>query len=111
MKLSKVICNLMENFYYFIMFRAEEERSSRMREETITLREELNKLYLSRDLLEQQRIESDGLLTMIEKQKMDLEFEVEKLNNEKVDLNNTLDKKCNSGESLEVEIKELRANL
>lgn len=36
-----------------------------MREETITLREELNKLYLSRDLLEQQRIESDGLLTMV----------------------------------------------
>lgn len=93
------------------MCRAEEERSSRMREETITLREELNKLYLSRDLLEQQRIESDGLLNMIEKQKMDLEFEVERLNNEKVDLNNTLDKKCNSGENLEVEIKELRTNL
>lgn len=50
---------------FFLFFRAEEERSSRMREETITLREELNKLYLSRDLLEQQRIESDGLLTMV----------------------------------------------
>ncbi|CRK87834.1 CLUMA_CG001622, isoform A [Clunio marinus] len=91
--------------------RAEEERSSRMREETITLREELNKLYLSRDLLEQQRIESDGLLTLLEKQKMDLEFEVEKLNNEKHDLNNNLEKKCNSGDNLEVEIKELRANI
>lgn len=82
-----------------------------MREETITLREELNKLYLSRDLLEQQRIESDGLLTMIEKQKMDLEFELEKLNNERCELNNQLDKKCNTGESLEVEIKELRSNI
>lgn len=92
-------------------FRAEEERSSRMREETITLREELNKLYLARDLLEQQRIESDALLTMIEKQKMDLEFEVEKLNNEKVELNNHLDKKCNSGDSQEIEIKDLRAGI
>lgn len=101
----------MENLLDVLVRRAEEERSSRMREETITLREELNKLYLSRDLLEQQRIESDGLLTMIEKQKMDLEFEVEKLNNDKADLCNNLDKKCNSGESLEVEIKELRANI
>ncbi|KAG5673476.1 hypothetical protein PVAND_003521 [Polypedilum vanderplanki] len=91
--------------------RAEEERSSRMREETITLREELNKLYLSRDLLEQQRIETDGLLTMIEKQRMDLEMEVEKLNNEKTELNNNLEKKCSSGESLEHEIKDLRENI
>ena len=82
-----------------------------MREETITLREELNKLYLSRDLLEQQRIETDGLLTMIEKHKMDLEMEVEKLNSDKNELNNSLEKKCNSGEGLEHEIKELRSNI
>ncbi|XP_070507489.1 rootletin-like isoform X2 [Chironomus tepperi] len=91
--------------------RAEEERSSRMREETITLREELNKLYLSRDLLEQQRIETDGLLTMMDKQRMDLEFEVEKLSNEKTELNNNLEKKCSSGENLEHEIKELRTSI
>ncbi|XP_055612940.1 rootletin isoform X2 [Uranotaenia lowii] len=91
--------------------RAEEERSSRLREETITLREELNKLYLSRDLLEQQRIESDGLLNMIEKQKIDLEFELERIVNEKDGLNMTLEKKSCSNEHLEVEIKQLKGTI
>ncbi|XP_062565905.1 rootletin isoform X1 [Armigeres subalbatus] len=91
--------------------RAEEERSSRLREETITLREELNKLYLSRDLLEQQRIESDGLLNMIEKQKIELEYELDRISNEKDGLHMTLDKKSSSNEHLEVEIKQLKTEI
>ncbi|XP_062702391.1 rootletin isoform X2 [Aedes albopictus] len=88
--------------------RAEEERSSRLREETITLREELNKLYLSRDLLEQQRLESDGLLNMIEKQKIELEYELDRIINEKDGLHMTLEKKSSSNDHLEVEIKQLK---
>ncbi|XP_021713036.1 rootletin isoform X3 [Aedes aegypti] len=91
--------------------RAEEERSSRLREETITLREELNKLYLSRDLLEQQRIESDGLLNMIEKQKIELEYELDRIINEKDGLHMTLEKKSSSNDHLEVEIKQLKASV
>uniref|UniRef100_A0A8D8KZD4 Rootletin n=2 Tax=Culex pipiens TaxID=7175 RepID=A0A8D8KZD4_CULPI len=91
--------------------RAEEERSSRLREETITLREELNKLYLARDLLEQQRIESDGLLNMIEKQKIELEFELDRIVNEREGLQMTLEKKSSSNDHLEVEIKQLKGSV
>jgi rootletin len=49
--------------------RAEEERCSRLREELLTLREEMNKACLSRDMLEQQKMESDGLIAHIEKSK------------------------------------------
>ncbi|XP_055617320.1 rootletin [Toxorhynchites rutilus septentrionalis] len=89
--------------------RAEEERSSRMREETITLREELNKLYLSRELLEQQRIESDGLLDMIEKQKIELEYDLNRVVCERDGLQMTLEKKSSSNDHLEVEIKQLKS--
>lgn len=40
-----------------------------MREELLTLREELNKTYLSKDMLEQQKLETDGLISQIEKNK------------------------------------------
>lgn len=50
-------------------YRHEEERSSRLKEELLTLREELSNLYLSRDMLEQQRLESDSLIAHIEKAK------------------------------------------
>lgn len=49
--------------------RAEEERCSRLREEVLTLREDMNKAYLSRDMLEQQKMESDNLIAQIEKSK------------------------------------------
>ncbi|XP_059612125.1 rootletin isoform X1 [Phlebotomus argentipes] len=88
--------------------RAEEERTSRLREETITLREELNKVYLSRDLLEQQRMEAESLLALTEKQKADLEYEFEKLSLEKVELSERLDKSSNSGDNLSQEVKQLK---
>lgn len=42
-----------------------------MREELLTLREELNKAYLTKDMLEQQKLETDGLIAHIEKNKGD----------------------------------------
>lgn len=52
-----------------INLRAEEDRCSRMREELLTVREELNKLYLSHDMLEQQKLEADKLISALEKSK------------------------------------------
>lgn len=47
--------------------RAEEDRCSRLREELLILREDLNKAFLAKEMLEQQKLESDGLLTQLEK--------------------------------------------
>lgn len=49
--------------------RSEEDRCSKMREELLTLREDLNKTYLAKDMLEQQKLETDGLISQIEKNK------------------------------------------
>ena len=51
--------------------RSEEDKCSKMREELLTLREELNKAYLTKDMLEQQKLETDGLIAHIEKNKGD----------------------------------------
>lgn len=55
--------------YRELNLRAEEDRCSRLREELLTLREDLNKAYLSHDMLEQQKMESDGHIAQIEKNK------------------------------------------
>lgn len=52
-----------------ITLRGEEDRCSRMREELLSTREELNKLYLSHDMLEQQKLECDSLIGALEKSK------------------------------------------
>lgn len=49
--------------------RTEEERCSRLHEELLTAREELNKMYLSQDMLEQQKMESEGLIAVLERTK------------------------------------------
>lgn len=49
--------------------RSEEEKCSKMREELLTLREDLNKAYLTKDMLEQQKLETDALISQIEKSK------------------------------------------
>lgn len=49
--------------------RGEEDRCSHIREELLTVREELNKLYLSHDMLEQQKLEADKLISSLEKTK------------------------------------------
>lgn len=52
-----------------IGLRGEEDRCSRMREELLTTREELNKLYLAHDMLEQQKTEADNLISSLERTK------------------------------------------
>lgn len=52
-----------------LSLRSEEDRCSKMREELLTLREDLNKAYLAKDMLEQQKLETDGLISQIEKSK------------------------------------------
>lgn len=64
-----VLIDKHKNFYREMNMRAEEDRCSRLREELLTLREDMNKAYLSRDMLEQQKMESDGLIAQIEKSK------------------------------------------
>uniref|UniRef100_A0A0K8UUX9 Rootletin n=1 Tax=Bactrocera latifrons TaxID=174628 RepID=A0A0K8UUX9_BACLA len=91
--------------------RSEEDRGSRLREETISLREELNNVSLTRDLLEQQRIESENIINLIEKQKSDLEYDLDKLLLEKCDLQERLDKLSNSSTSTSDELKTLQINL
>lgn len=50
-----------------ITLRGEEDRCSRIREELLSVREELNKLYLSYDMLEAQKLEADDLISNLEK--------------------------------------------
>lgn len=52
-----------------LSLRSEEDRCSKMREEILTLREDLSKAYLAKDMLEQQKLETDGLISQIEKSK------------------------------------------
>lgn len=52
-----------------LSLRSEEDRCSKMREELLTLREDLNKAYLAKDMLEQQKMETDELISQIEKNK------------------------------------------
>lgn len=52
-----------------INLRGEEDRCSRIREELLSVREELNKLYLSHDMLEQQKFEAENVITSLEKAK------------------------------------------
>lgn len=52
-----------------INLRGEEDRCSRIREELLSVREELNKLYLAHDMLEQQKIEADNIISNLERAK------------------------------------------
>lgn len=52
-----------------ITLRGEEDRCSRMREELLNIREELHKSYLSYDMLEAQKLESDNMIASLEKVK------------------------------------------
>lgn len=52
-----------------INLRGEEDRCSRIREELLSVREELNKTYLAHDMLEQQKIEADNQIASLEKAK------------------------------------------
>ncbi|XP_058981503.1 rootletin-like, partial [Musca domestica] len=91
--------------------RAEEDRGSRLREETISLREELNRVSLNRDLLEQQRIESENIINLLEKQKSDLEYDLDKILLEKCDLQERLEKASCNNSSASDELKTIQSTL
>lgn len=75
-----------------INLRTEEERCSRLHEELLTVREELNKMYLSQDMLEQQKIETDGLIIALEKSKGDVRYELEKSMTEQMNVQESVKK-------------------
>lgn len=52
-----------------LSLRSEEDKCSKMREELLTLQEDLNRVYLAKDMLEQQKLETDGLISQIGKSK------------------------------------------
>lgn len=84
-----------------LSFRSEEDHCSRMREELVTIREELSCTYMAKDMLEQQKLESDSLITQIEKNKGDLELELERILLEKSDVQEDIMKMeaiCNNHE-------------
>lgn len=62
-------CYLQSDISRELSLRSEEDRCSKMREELLTLREDLSKAYLAKDMLEQQKLETDGLISQIEKSK------------------------------------------
>lgn len=49
--------------------RGEEDRNTRLREEILIVKDELDKLYLNKDMLEAQKMESDNLIMHLEKNK------------------------------------------
>ncbi|XP_026492988.2 rootletin [Vanessa tameamea] len=93
------------------VLRAEEERSSRLRSELVTIREELNKTALSRDLLDQQKLEVDAIMTQMEKNRSELEIELERTLLERGDLQDLVDKLQTFVRNLETDKKKLQEDV
>ncbi|XP_049870906.1 rootletin isoform X2 [Pectinophora gossypiella] len=89
------------------VLRAEEERSSRFRGELVTVREDLNKTALAKDLLEQQKMESDAIISQMEKHRSDLEIELERTLIERGDLQDLVEKLESAIRNLECDKKKL----
>lgn len=68
-------------------------------------------MYLKGDLLDQQRLETDGLLSMVEKQRVDLEIDLEKTNLDKSEICEHLDKLNLANETLTHDLKQMKAQL
>lgn len=82
-----------------------------MREETITLREELNKVCLTNDLLDQQRMELENVIDALEKSKSDLESNIEKLQKERSNLKSHVDNLSCNNSNVSNEIKNVHDQL
>nr|XP_049693246.1 rootletin isoform X1 [Helicoverpa armigera] len=93
------------------VLRAEEERSSRLRSELVSTREELNKTALARDLLDQQKIEGDSILSQMEKHRSDLEIELERTLMERSDLQDLVEKLEAAVRNLESDKKKLHEDV
>ncbi|CAF4907255.1 unnamed protein product [Pieris macdunnoughi] len=89
------------------VLRTEEERSSRLRSELVSVREELNKTALARDLLDQQKIEADAILSQMEKNRSELEIELERSLLERGDLQDLVEKLQSLVRNLESDKKKL----
>uniref|UniRef100_A0A6P7GY35 Rootletin isoform X1 n=2 Tax=Diabrotica virgifera virgifera TaxID=50390 RepID=A0A6P7GY35_DIAVI len=90
-----------------INLRGEEDRCSRMREELLTVREELHKLYLAHDMLEAQKLEADNLIASLEKTKADYEIQLDRALGERTDVHDSLVKKETIATNLELDKKKL----
>lgn len=84
---------------------------SRIREELLTVREELHKTCLSHDLLEQQKLEADTLISSLEKVKLDYEHQLGHLMGESSNVQDSLVKKETIAAALEVDKKRLQDDL
>nr|XP_032516165.1 rootletin [Danaus plexippus plexippus] len=93
------------------VLRGEEERSGRLRSELVSVREDLHKEALARELLEQQKIEGDGLLQQLEKHRSELEIELERTLLERSDLQDLTEKLQTIVRSLEDDKKKLLEDL
>ncbi|XP_060523589.1 rootletin isoform X2 [Cylas formicarius] len=91
--------------------RGEEDRCSRLREELLTVREDLNKLYLTNDMLEQQKLEAESVIADLEKTKMDYEMQLDKIMNESSNVHDSLVKKQTMASNLEQDKKKLQDDL
>ncbi|XP_038221135.1 rootletin [Zerene cesonia] len=89
------------------VLRSEEERSSRLRSDLVSTREELNKTALARDLLEQQKLEADAVLSQMDKNRSELEIELERTLLERGDLQDLVEKLQNLVRNLESDKKKL----
>ncbi|XP_045496834.1 rootletin [Colias croceus] len=89
------------------VLRSEEERSSRLRSDLVSTREELNKTALARDLLEQQKLEADAILSQMDKNRSELEIELERTLLERGDLQDLVEKLQNLVRNLESDKKKL----
>ena len=83
------------------------DRCSLIREELLTAKEELNKLYLSHDLLEQQKLEADALVASLEKSKFNYQMELERVLGERSNVCDTLAKNETATASLENDNRKL----
>ncbi|ENN80568.1 hypothetical protein YQE_03011, partial [Dendroctonus ponderosae] len=84
---------------------------SRIREELLTVREELHKACLSHDLLEQQKLEADSLISSLEKVKQDYEHQLGQLLGESSNVQDSLVKKETIAANLEIDKKKLQDDL
>ncbi|CAG9769436.1 unnamed protein product [Ceutorhynchus assimilis] len=94
-----------------ISLRGEEDRCSRIREELLTVREELHKMCLSNDMLEQQKLESDAMISNLEKIKLEYELQLDKILGESSNVQDSLVKKEAIATNLEIDKKKLQDDI
>ncbi|XP_013174159.1 PREDICTED: rootletin [Papilio xuthus] len=90
------------------VLRSEEERSSRLRSELVSVREELNKAALARDLLDQHKMDTESILSQMDKHRSELEIELERTILERGDLQDLVEKLESALKNAESDKKKLQ---